>query len=323
MSFFILVKTTDGGKTWEPEFDKHFPTGQEASARAKENNAYYDNLCQSDDYYKRIYGNVRYRVRKVVDTDDDNYIAREAAKNHAPLPWLEDYPTVRYGQPWMLPHLDPDKEHFVRFYARIDHAIEDKYTSMRFSRFLDNYMGLDDTDVQDLLVKLGVYKDAAFGITNDPELIQRVYMDGPTSCMNDPENYPIQDDPHPSVVYSEGDFAVAYIQNGDSFSARAVVCPEKKIYYSGYGHTSLLLNHLKEAGYERKTSYQSYLGLRIKAMRDNDGNWLMPYVDMCSYAQLDEDAGFFILAGSGWEIQTTDGYAYEEEQSYDDYDSDY
>lgn len=311
--FYILLRCERTGEDWVPDFTTTYPDGAAANAVARANN----------DYWAKYGYPTRMRVRKVVDTDDDNYIAREEAKNHTPLPWTRsDY----YGRhfKWQLAHIDPNDKFMIRFFDSIEDAIECKYKSLKVSRFLSRFEDFTDDRMQKILVDMGVYADAEFGVTQDLALVQEVYMNGPASCMNDPDDYPIQTDPHPAAVYSKGDLGVAYIKTGEKdYTARCIVHVENKIYAEGYGHTSLLFERLEEAGYTRSGNYRrDFVGAKIAAIKDNDGEWLMPYVDVANTADLSDDETMFILSDCGdYDIKTTDGCCYYEgSRSDDDYD---
>lgn len=304
--YFILMHRHDPDAEWQPDFSVTYPTPQEATETAKARNT-------SNTMYKLP---TRYRVRKVVDTDDDNFFAREEKLNHTPIPWETNM--ARHGYKYMLPHIDPTNERHVRFFRSIEDAVCQKYTSMLMSRFLTNYEGFDEDEAQTILIKNGFYKDQDFGITNDPEKIIDIYTNGPSSCMNDPEEYELPE-PHPAIVYSEGDFAVAYIGGEGSYSSRAVVCKTLKKYYCIYGHTPLMEDHLKKAGYEYMSSYDHGKGYRYNGMKvkliEGDGGYLMPYIDFAEYGRITPD-GLYMEFGDCYEwpfcVRSTSGYAEEE-----------
>jgi hypothetical protein len=305
--FFILLYCREPGEPWVADFDVTFKTGVEASSLAKRRNA----LNEARGF------KLRYRVRKVVETDNDNYISREAAKNHTPCPW--EHSSYVKGRDYMFPHMDPDKPFQVRFFRYVEDAVSCKYTTMGVQKFLGDYEDLTEDERFPILVKIGFYTDSyTFGVTQDAELIQTIYRTGPTSCMNDPDEYELPD-PHPSIVYSKGDLALAYLKDGERFTARGVVWPEKKLFYSTYGNSKLLKTHLIENGYsEVGYSKGGFKGARIGAFKDNDtGEWLMPYIDAAGYAKLDEAEEFFTLSSEGpWLVQGTTGYAEDDSYNY-------
>lgn len=298
--FFTLNRRDNPQSDWEPCHEFHWTDPKEAAAYCKGQN-------DAAAYYGRDY---RYRVRKVVDTDDDNFYAREAAKNHKPLPWSSD---VNSTWPWRLAHVDPENERQVRFFRSIEDAVCGKYTTINMSRFLANYEDMDDEEAQEILIKNGYYGDIQFGITNDPDKIIDIYNNGPTSCMNDPDEYELPE-PHPAIVYSEGDFALAYLGSEGRYTARAVVCKENMTYYNIYGHDTLMRDHLRQAGYAHQTGSSTWNDMRVKAIPyeyDTD-EFLMPYIDFCEYGYASECGKFIHLTNSydkgEYCVRTTMGY---------------
>ncbi len=299
--YFTLNMRSTAQSEWEPCHQFRWDTPQEATEECKRMN----------DSNARYNYAARYRVRKVVDTDDDNFYAREAALNHKSVPWKSEA-SKNYGYPWLLPHIDPDNSRHVRFFRSVEDAVCGKYTSILMSRFLSNYEDFDDDEAAQVLIDAGFYGDMVFGITNDRDKIIDIYTNGPTSCMNDPEEYDLPD-PHPAIVYSEGDFAVAYLGNEGCYSSRAVVCKTLKKYYNIYGHNALMESRLKEEGYEYCGSPSAYNGMKVKAIAYDDGYepWLMPYIDCIGYANLDDNEEFFVFTddwdNAEWSVRTTHG----------------
>lgn len=297
---FILQTRECEGQPWEDLWERTFPTGAEAQANAKSCNE-----------RQSSWGSLRrYKVKKIVDMDNNNFWAREAALNHKPVPW-ERSPYYAKHHAYMLPHVSPDNPHMIRFFLNMEHAVEGRYTSITVGRFLSNYEDIDSDEREDILVKMGIYSEqCTFGITTDPDKIIEIYENGPTSCMNDPDEYELPT-PHPSIVYSKGDLALAYIERGDGqYSARAVVFPHEKAYTSVYGHYSLLKKHLVDEGYEQNE--RKFIGAKIGAIKSDDGDWLMPYIDPVSSASLSACGKYFILDDEGdWDCRNTEGVTYE------------
>lgn len=305
MTFFILsVRYREGGD-WEDRFQTRYDSGADAQAEAKRHN----------DYNSRWNYRARWRVRKVVDTDSDNFYAREKALNHTPVPW-ELSTAFENSWAYMLPHIDPDDPKKVRFYRTLTHAIEGRYTSVRMSKFLVDYERFDEEERDEILAKAGFWngEDVEFAITQDADKIQEVYENGPNSCMADPDEYSLPD-PHPVTVYSKGDLALAYVRRGDEYTARGVIYPEKQLYWSMYGHTALLENHLKDLGYiEDPQGGRGFEGAKVAAIPYDDG-YLMPYIDAVSTASLvtvDDELYFELKYSSGdFDVRVTEGYTYE------------
>jgi hypothetical protein len=120
--------------------------------------------------------------------------------------------------------------------------------------------------------------------------IERVYVDGPHSCMAKPAR-DFDSSIHPCRIYAAGDLAVAYMVRKDEITARALVWPEKKIYGRIYGDETRLLDLLDTADY-REGSLNGARMLRIP----DSGGFVCPYIDGVMSA---EDSGEFLIIGDG------------------------
>lgn len=314
--FFILACSRDGGETWEDEYQHKWDKGAEAQEEAKFLNAQNKRYAELGSGYAKLYGNIRYRVRQILDTDTDNFYAREAAKNYKPLEY-----EFKYNGPesYALVHIHPDNPRQVRFFDSLKDAIRCQYTVMNIPRFLVSYMDQPTDQVEEFLSNSGYYNGTyEFDITQDADLIEWAYTEGPTSCMNDPDEYPLPS-PHPSRVYAGGDLAVAYINRDDNCTARAVVYPEKKIYAKIYGHDKLLSSELEKLGYRRTHAMSPWRGARIlKIYLEEYEAYLMPYVDMAETLTASRCGKFFRLAArSGtWTCRDTCGWVEGQDWSY-------
>lgn len=289
--FFILANSHDGGESWVDDFSETFTTGKEAQERV----VYYR------DYYSSWRPEFRSRVRKVVDTDSDNFIARELAKGHNFIDWSK-LPAGVTIPPYHLAHFHPTEKGKVRFFRDTENAVEERYTVCSLTRFFATHMELAVEDFEDYLIEIGHYSGKSqFKILTTEEDIVAAYENGPTSCMNDPEDYPLVD-PHPASVYASPDFAVAVMQrDGEAdITARAVISPVKKIYFRIYGHSKLLEAHLKEQGYRRTGAWSAWRGLRLKAIEYNGGwdeEYICPYLDMSETVSLSRCKQYLKIAG--------------------------
>jgi len=314
--FFILLRSETGQPDdkagWVPDYSQKWDEGKDAAEASRAENA-----------RNQRYGwTTRTRVRRVVETDSDNYIVREASLNHTPLPDCIDLDSYYMRRcTWMLPHMHPTEKFTVRFFESLEDAIVGKYRTMGMSRFLDRYT---NSDAEEVLTKIGYYDgDIEFGITQDPELVQKIYREGPDSCMcEDGDTSDIETDGmHPAIVYSEGDLAVAYIKRGDSFTARAVVRLDTESYYCTYGHSALLIQKLKEKGYTQ--NHRAFDGARVKLIPNGHGDYVMPYIDACGYGYVSDCGKFIILDESENKLylQLTGGST--EDYNEPEYDDDY
>lgn len=318
--FFILRESRDGGTTWEDRHDFRYNNGQEAAEAARRMNEHYrmyaglfSNKPTGDAYAK-----MRYRVRQVVDTDPDNYIAREAKKGHdyIDLKAIDKYAEVRPH--WLAHwHPDPEQKFKIRFFRTEADAARERYTFTNASRFLLNYAEIQENIVEDYLVSRGYYDGCQFAILTEADDIVSAYENGPSSCMNDPEEYSLPD-PHPASVYAAGDLALAVIRRDGEVTARGLIWPAKKIYCSIYGHEKLLVKHLTELGYRRTFAQSAWRGARLKKVWDADREaYLCPFIDISSTVSVGRD-GFLRLAAQrgSWECKETSGYTYRYDDSW-------
>ena len=110
------------------------------------------------------------------------------------------------------------------------------------------------------------------------EIYKACHDSGAGSCMTKPDHY-YNSSCHPTLVFSAGDLALAYIADFDEthIKARALVWPDKKIYARLYGDYETLRSGLQTLGY---TSDGSFHGAKIKRIKDEDSDRLvLPYLD--------------------------------------------
>jgi hypothetical protein len=190
----------------------------------------------------------------------------------------------------------PDRT-MVRYIASIKDGRRGKWTIARPGTYLAAfYPNLPSTTVQRWVLehdKEHAVPPLKLARTGD-EIVE-VYRDGPNSCMS-----------YNSVadctrVYAGPDLAVAYTTNQhDDISARAVVWPERKLYYNYYGDQRIVAS-LEAEGYKQG----SLQGARIQRIPDGNG-FVGPYIDgiyACS------DRGDFLVLDRDGELcaENTDG----------------
>ncbi len=129
-----------------------------------------------------------------------------------------------------------------------------------------------------------------FAIT--AEDIKRVYMGGPTSCM-DSKVWSTLDNYHPCMSYaypldrteivpdSGNSIAVAYLGDIDHASARAVADMGRKQYKTVYGgRRDTLISVLRELGYDEDCCFLK--GQKLAFHRSHSGGIYLPYLDGCT-----------------------------------------
>lgn len=169
--------------------------------------------------------------------------------------------------------------------AFISAATSDKYTitRMRPGRYLTSFYSdiLAPVSIRNYAAEFVLAsKDFELKFAHSPDDIENVYRNGPSSCMGG-KTKSFKSDIHPCRVYGAGDLAVAYIENENKISARAVVWPEKKVYYEAYGDggsfSTAFQRKLENAGYTRG-EIGCFTGARLLKIPHGDG-YVAPYVD--------------------------------------------
>ena len=162
--------------------------------------------------------------------------------------------------------------------------------------------------------------DAELLLATTPEEIVEVYTNYDedagggvaASCMRY-EKSQFTGSEHPVVAYGNSDLAVAYVKNGDGeTTARTVVWPARRCYSRLYGNERslpALTAALRKAGYKASCGYygggsgnseHSLEGARLRAVWDENrkGRLIVPYVDECSYGELDSKKVWITLRNS-------------------------
>jgi hypothetical protein len=147
--------------------------------------------------------------------------------------------------------------------------------------------------------------------TSCPDMIEEVYLNGPSSCMSYPAHeYRVSDGSHPVRIYGNSpDLMLAYVRSiddPDRFSARALVWPEKKLVGRIYGDQTRIIKALKDAGYDTTKSFFSYndlIGARINYVEDDgdEDKAVCPYIDGSQKVSgpVVDDKGTWLIIGWG------------------------
>jgi len=248
--------------------DHIFETGQEAGARCKELNS-----------RSRQWGDtVKYRVLPLLDDDPLAWRIRQEAAfrdgTYTVTPWNDEYGHSEYYE-----HVSPDDPTKVRFIASETDGQRKRFTVMAPGRFFLRYVnGYPRKDqVEGYCAKMGLDMTvSALHIAMEADEIERVYTNGPHSCMTyEYDEDKFQGGHHPVRQYAAGDLGVAYIERSGEITARCMVWPEKKWHGRVYGDASRLRERLAEAGYEENWSF---VGAKLLLER-YCGQIIAPYVD--------------------------------------------
>jgi hypothetical protein len=200
-------------------------------------------------------------------------------------------------------HPSSAKDGMVAFTEDETKGAQDRQTRLTPGRYLTRYFA-DVLSTEEIARFAALYsaefEDIEVKISQDADEIERVYTNGPRSCMSHSARHYETDGIHPARVYAGPDLGVAFIEPSSGISARAVVWPERKIYSRIYGDETRLERLFDAMGY----SSGSLDGARVRKIEDG-GCYVMPYIDDCSSAEVD---GKYIRLGSGdLDCQNTSG----------------
>lgn len=173
------------------------------------------------------------------------------------------------------------------------------------------------------------FASAEIHYATTPDDIERVYKNGPDSCMSG-GNSAYSSDVHPTRVYGAGDLAIAYLrhESGDeSVIARALCWPERKVYGRVYGRVDAydsLTNKLQAAGFTRAgtTNAAHFNGARLLRINAGNSRVVMPYLDWNYHFQVGTNGYLELNRTEGYSGSETCGLAYCDNSDHDDDDDD-
>ena len=235
--------------------------------------------------------------------EDREWISREARRmgqEYELVPWhTQEWFSAKYGDStnpvfYHMPHLSEKHPGLIAYTENFDKGRRDIQTPIKPGKYLQRFFGdvLSPDEIREWASKCSVQNSAyELHFTTDADEIERVYTNGPHSCMSH-KNW--DSGIHPCRVYSEGDLALAYLTKGDDIVARTIVWPENKTYVRIYGDFDRLKALLEDQGY-----CQGYSdGARIKAIPYREA-YIMPYIDGADLASLTDDGAFFVIDNRG------------------------
>lgn len=247
------------------------------------------------------------------DSQDTAWRLREAERfstlEYRYTPW-ENMPFWRTDQAlrvrrYHYAHIANKDNAMLSFTPNNEFGREDRQLVMRPGKYLRKYfpwMG-----PQEIEAAVARWKGAELfklQIATTPDEIERVYVEGPRSCMG---GYNFSSLPrHPAAVYGAGDLGVAYfmdssLDEGQQVAARTIVHLHNKVYASSiYGDYQTLGSLLREDGWTQAT-YNQWRGAKLLKIETGDvydeGEYLMPYLDI---AEEVSEFPFYFRIGSGF-----------------------
>lgn len=218
----------------------------------------------------------RYRVKPVVD---DSWKERERARlaygEYTRLPSEVDEMAQR-DHPEHYAHASKSQAGKVAFTESAEKGSQDRQTRKRAGAYLREYWpDLSDSEVQRLaLICDNEAKPRVLEIATEADDFERIYTDGPTSCMGyDASDY--QSDEHPVRAYAGYDLAIGWIEGERGITGRAVLWPDQMRHATIYGDVERMRQALADAGY----SSGSLDGAKMSKLENSDGSHAMPYID--------------------------------------------
>jgi hypothetical protein len=223
---------------------------------------------------------------------------RFATGQYQPVPWERDLAAI----PGHYVHLSTTRPGLIAFTANPQKGAADIQTPIKPGRYLTRfYPHLAPHEVRDIQTAIHRATDLKFAVT--PEEIERVYTEGPESCMAHAADA-FDSACHPVHVYGNSDLQLAYITDADDEpTARALVWPRKKRHGRIYGDQTLLAHLLKVAGYSRG----DLEGARIRRIPHGSHSVVMPYLDdVLTFGVVDD---IWLVVGGQHSADSTNGLA--------------
>lgn len=203
-------------------------------------------------------------------------------------------------------HLSIQNPGYVSYTASPELGREDRQVRTTFGRYIRKfYEGLTDHRIRDITNEFkSKYADLELHWARTGDEIERVYVNGPRSCMSYATDYAgFGCHVHPSRAYAAPDLAVAYLQNKENGNISARCLTYKKTFIRGYGDGTLMVM-LKGLGYVQGDLGGARLA-RIPAKHPGNmsklpNTYVAPYMDDPSgnnyqYLRLDNDDKYLLV----------------------------
>lgn len=290
MPAFQIVRL-EPGQAPEPVPDAIFATGQEAALVAEAWTLVADGGTKFQP--RPLKGTTDWRKREAMRFEQGTYT----------LPiWANEAWAALEGTQDHFAHVsvkDPTK---LAFTENNEKGEADVQTQMKPGRYLTKYFGhvLGETTIRNWALQWAtLYETNLVKFTTDPDEIERVYVNGPRSCMSyAAETY--ESPFHPVRIYGESpDLALAWLTDEDeNIVARCIVWPAKKRRSIIYGDDYRLNELLSREGYDQ----EPLEGARIKRVPRGE-RFVCPYIDEVRRVR---DTGEWLMISENGELCAED-----------------
>lgn len=286
-----------------------FDDGKAAGQYANDANAYYKHVG-----HKRRVRVVRLEGDELLDVqwqerEANRFYCEIDGQSYRQTPWHFELWRDAEGNAveaviYHYCHVSNDDPTKIAFTPDAAHGRADRQMRMRPGRYLQRLrelgVELSDRSIKEWCARYAYDNETLeLKLATTPDDIQRVYENGPHSCMaHSTSDY---DGPcHPVRVYGAGDLAVAYIEHEGEITARCLVWPAKKVSGRIYGDEGRLAPLLADAGYascyNTDAANGNFNGARLLRIEDKYDQFVCPYLDP-PHSMVDDDGEFLIIRG--------------------------
>lgn len=253
---------------------------------------------------------------------DDNWQARELARlgdgTYQRVPWDRGEDAMDVDYDWWT---DARKSEAAQHFAHVSKShpgciaytqdaakgAADIQTPIKPGRYLKQFYNLREAALREYAnLFVAQYGAIQLQFATTPDDIERVYLNGPQSCMSKEARH-YRSSVHPVRVYGAGDLSLAYLVNDDSgesnITARVLCWPAKMVFGRIYGDADKLQHMLEALGYSDGEFTRAKL---LKIIDDRNGRIVCPYID--GNDKTVDDCGSYLRIGGDLSAERQDGY---------------
>ena len=241
-------------------------------------------------------------------TRENFWVFREAFRfvtgDYEVLPLMKTMANITALKPELalhFPHASVEDPTMLAYTPNHEYGKRDRQVRIKVGKYLQKYYS-DILSSEQIRAFANGMKGYEVKWATDSDGFRYVYKHGPSSCMSGGvDNFDqIDGDYHPVDVYDTGEFRLAYIEPiKRKIVARAFVHEPSKRWVRAYGDEgTALAEWLTENGYAKDSTWE---GCKIKSIEDDNGNWVLPYID-------GDARGVRSAPGGKWEIVSSRPY---------------